>query len=1370
MSKIIEPDTKFIPRVNSSLEPQIDWAHGSVILGRDRKSVSKFGIKDTLNLGVISEHQAAGASLFGYKILFDNKFPHIIFVCGKRGSGKSYTLGVIVEELGRSSSGIGTIVVDPLGTFWTMKNKNDNKKAEETLAKYGLYPKDFNNILVLTPTGFYEEMKESVDDAFSIAISDLSVDDWCMVFDIDRFKTQGLLIGDILDKINNGYFAKVGDVTRKVPPKKKGYTIGDIIFCIQNDVNVNSPEEGYASATKRSVIARFRSAAKWGIFSVKGTPLNEISKRNQITILDVSHSKLGSSRRALLVGILARKILEARIEASRMEEATEMGISVKEKKTIPVTWLVIDEAHLLLPSTGKTAASESLVEYAKLGRKPGCGLVLATQRPAATNDDILSQVDTIFGHNLALEDDIAALKRRIPAKIPGEFNNSDFIRSIPVGMCLLADQKTQQRTMLVQIRPRMTHHSGKAALPKSDEDRDREKELKKDAEIDKLTIDQSELKLKGNVADELPIDTGLSSESEIEYNKHDDRDYQDPIEKQNSHEEPTNIMDTSIDLKEFDTEKNDTVDDGSKINYDKDRSEPKIEKDTNIELNKPEPIFEDSKENGFEKDFKMVSEILELNWGGAYIITSKDPEFGLNVLNKFSIDSPGNFLSITRTHPSKINNDLLPENINNIWLSKSTDKNSVSPGNITKLSHLIYEFLKENKNSVIFLDGVEYLINNNNFSRVLRFIELIHERIVINNAILLMPVNPSVIPRKDMDQLENELNNTIEDPTLINKGFKGIESVRIRSDQRIDQNSKMVLDPEALTGESSIDKSPLSPIKSQEPELYTLDPGQEDSVSGSEVRSATKDELIELCNKLGLDSKGTIEDLKNRLFEYEEGNLSIAKAQEPIKKQPSKAKGKDKHKQKIRDFEPGHKPESKISAIPDKDQLVSEGKITEKEKALLSTIAEERRILNSLMDERKRLEKDISKLKDQERKQKLQLERQKIRDEREKLKRDKRELEDVRKKLEKKLRLTIKQVTAAQKPTELPQKPDLKDDDLVKKPEKEIIDKKIKDVKPRERVPLNKRIKRKSELDIEIESKLKDKKKKQKLQKDKALKLDLLTQKKKVGKKKKTVIEKDEPPAVKKDLMIKPRLTRDSIEEYALKQLKTSILNKPLEVINDIQPVFLPMLKVYVKTMRGSIFAKEHSGTFYWDTVTGEIITDFGNILKRSKGLSMLISLTPTQAKILAELDTWGYSDVVDLGTETNISVAQIKRTLGTLQKRSLVSSERSSDKRIHSYKRIVELKYPKKFDKIKVEMPEIINGALNDSVITSRFKLKDLKKLISTLKPGTRIISSEDVYYPYYMVNITGKYGPRIVALDSVTGTADKTLTEFLHINNMEK
>ena len=50
MSNIIEPDTKFRPSISSILEPQIDWAHGSIVLGRSRQAVTELGLKGTMCL------------------------------------------------------------------------------------------------------------------------------------------------------------------------------------------------------------------------------------------------------------------------------------------------------------------------------------------------------------------------------------------------------------------------------------------------------------------------------------------------------------------------------------------------------------------------------------------------------------------------------------------------------------------------------------------------------------------------------------------------------------------------------------------------------------------------------------------------------------------------------------------------------------------------------------------------------------------------------------------------------------------------------------------------------------------------------------------------------------------------------------------------------------------------------------------------------------------------------------------------------------------------------------------------------------------------------------------------------------------------
>jgi hypothetical protein len=60
---------------------------------------------------------------------------------------------------------------------------------------------------------------------------------------------------------------------------------------------------------------------------------------------------------------------------------------------------------------------------------------------------------------------MTALRRRVPAKLPPEFANSDFIRAIPVGTAIVADQRTQQRSFLIRLRPRMSHHAGSSAIP-----------------------------------------------------------------------------------------------------------------------------------------------------------------------------------------------------------------------------------------------------------------------------------------------------------------------------------------------------------------------------------------------------------------------------------------------------------------------------------------------------------------------------------------------------------------------------------------------------------------------------------------------------------------------------------------------------------------------------------------------------------------------------------------------------------------------------------------------------------------------------------------------------------------------------------------
>lgn len=72
--------------------------------GRDAGPVGRLGSYRALD-------GSAGASLF-----VDLDGPHAALVVGKRGYGKSYTLGVLAEALARTR-GVAPVVVDPMGAF-----------------------------------------------------------------------------------------------------------------------------------------------------------------------------------------------------------------------------------------------------------------------------------------------------------------------------------------------------------------------------------------------------------------------------------------------------------------------------------------------------------------------------------------------------------------------------------------------------------------------------------------------------------------------------------------------------------------------------------------------------------------------------------------------------------------------------------------------------------------------------------------------------------------------------------------------------------------------------------------------------------------------------------------------------------------------------------------------------------------------------------------------------------------------------------------------------------------------------------------------------------------------------------------------------
>ncbi len=401
-------------------------------------------------------------------VKLDSASPHVLFVCGARGSGKSYTLGVLAEEISQKNSDIAAVIIDPIGIFWSMKYPNQEDEELELLKKWDMKTEGMENVNVLVPTGYTKNVPpETFDNSFSFQPNSLTTDDWCLTFGIDRYNPQGLLLERAIEKVKTGFTRRLGDKegggSRDVQPNRN-FSIEDLVECINHDKELLSKKKGFKGSTRRALTSRLNTAKDWGIFG-REKKLSDIIRRGNISVFDISF--LPQNIGSLVLGMLARKILSARKAAAREEAIKDLrGKKGERTESIPPTWLMIDEAHSFAPSSGKTAATDPLVEYVKQGRRPGLSAVLSTQQPSALNSKIISQLDILLSHRLSFENDIKEVWKRMPTSLPNEVKDPDSLKKLPEGTAIAADKEVSQ-AFFVSIRPRKSQHEGRERVVES---------------------------------------------------------------------------------------------------------------------------------------------------------------------------------------------------------------------------------------------------------------------------------------------------------------------------------------------------------------------------------------------------------------------------------------------------------------------------------------------------------------------------------------------------------------------------------------------------------------------------------------------------------------------------------------------------------------------------------------------------------------------------------------------------------------------------------------------------------------------------------------------------------------------------------------
>jgi len=447
------------------------------IFGRRSESVEKHGTRGCGYIGKIVSYPGGRYEESGAAYL-DLAEPHCALVLGKRGTGKSYTLGVLLEGFSKLEEDVrknlAIVVVDTMSVFQSLKTKNMEPGECIRMRDFdGLQPEPMDNIQIalplLTEKRLGEQGKNIFKDlALQISPMDVTTNLWLRLFGLEPRDPHGSLLLESLREAGG----------------KGEWDLADLREIIENkDVKVEE---------KRGLLALVQMADDTMLFS---NDARKMVMPGKITVLDISYlGRLGNlDLRAFVVSYLAEKMLAERtlqtaydmqvqsgFFAQEMEGCKKPNIENKdnmekpglemderarsEKKgegDAPLVWLVIDEAHLFLPSGGECISTQPLIDWIKLGRHPGLSIILATQEPSALHDTAIRQADLVISHQITAEPDIQALGKARQSFMTGDRDLPNMVSQMDSrrGLAIIFDDKTRKMEYCI-IRPRMTLHTG----------------------------------------------------------------------------------------------------------------------------------------------------------------------------------------------------------------------------------------------------------------------------------------------------------------------------------------------------------------------------------------------------------------------------------------------------------------------------------------------------------------------------------------------------------------------------------------------------------------------------------------------------------------------------------------------------------------------------------------------------------------------------------------------------------------------------------------------------------------------------------------------------------------------------------------------
>jgi DNA helicase HerA-like ATPase len=343
---------------------------------------------------------------------------HMAILAGT-GSGKSYTAGVLVEELLSPHNRAAVLIFDPHGEYDTLQEMQGHPAFA---SEDGYAPK----VQVLTP------------DQVRIRVSSLNYSDFLALLP-DMTDRQQAILNKAFRLLNRH---KHGDYR---------WGIQDLLAAVQQaDVQVD--EDG------NEKMGSSAGALEWKLEKLERSPYFHTSEHlspqklfepGQVTVLQMN--EISQEEQQVICAAVLRQANHARMQTQK--ESVAPG----EENYLPYPiFILLEEAHRFAPAHEPSRCKAVLRTILSEGRKFGLGVGLITQRPGKLDADVLSQCMSQFIMRIVNPVDQESLKYGVEAA------GRDLLKELPAltkGQVIISGACVNT-PVLCKVRQRLTVHGG----------------------------------------------------------------------------------------------------------------------------------------------------------------------------------------------------------------------------------------------------------------------------------------------------------------------------------------------------------------------------------------------------------------------------------------------------------------------------------------------------------------------------------------------------------------------------------------------------------------------------------------------------------------------------------------------------------------------------------------------------------------------------------------------------------------------------------------------------------------------------------------------------------------------------------------------